>query len=67
MRLKLIFFIFHRCRDHQPSDGLGAHKLVLAAASPDFLKLILPGISENVQLGSEYWTSTLFEWYKCVL
>lgn len=27
-----------RCKDHQPSDGLGAHKLVLAAASPTFLK-----------------------------
>ena len=30
-----------RCKDHQPSDGLGAHRLILAAASPDFLKLLL--------------------------
>jgi len=26
-----------RCKDHQPSDGLGAHKVILAAASPTFL------------------------------
>ena len=32
-----------RCKDHQPSDGLGAHKLVLAAASPHFLKQQLLG------------------------
>ena len=32
-----------RCKDHQPLDGLGAHKLVLAAASPDFLKTALSG------------------------
>ena len=30
-----------RCKDHQPSDGLGAHRLILAAASPDFLKDLL--------------------------
>ena len=30
-----------RCKDHQPSDGLGAHKVLLAAASPDFLSLVL--------------------------
>ena len=32
-----------RCKDHQPLDGLGAHKLVLAAASPNFLKKVLSG------------------------
>ena len=26
-----------RCGDHGPSDGIGAHKLVLAAASPKLL------------------------------
>jgi len=29
------------CSDHSPSDGLGSHKLVLAGASPDLLKLCL--------------------------
>ena len=32
-----------RCKDHQPLDGLGAHQLVLAAASPDFLRKVLSG------------------------
>ena len=32
-----------RCKDHQPLDGLGAHQLVLAAASPDFLCNVLSG------------------------
>ena len=32
-----------RCKDHQALDGLGAHRLILAAASPDFLKSILSG------------------------
>ena len=32
-----------RCKDHQPLDGLGAHRLVLAAASPDFLRSALSG------------------------
>jgi len=35
---------FFRCRDHQPSDGLGAHKLVLATASSEFLKSLFLGI-----------------------
>lgn len=30
-----------RCKDHQPSDGLGAHRLILAAASPNYLKEML--------------------------
>ena len=36
-----------RCKDHQPSDGLGAHRLILAAASPDFLKELL--LNANVE------------------
>lgn len=34
-----------RCKDHLPSDGLGAHKLILAAASPMFLKDILSALA----------------------
>ena len=37
-----------RCKDHQPSDGLGAHRLILAAASPNYLKnLMLNAASED--------------------
>ena len=36
-----------RCKDHQPSDGLGAHRLILAAASPNYLKEILLDINNT--------------------
>ena len=30
-----------RCKDHQPSDGLGAHRLILAAASSRLKEILL--------------------------
>jgi hypothetical protein len=39
-----------RCKDHQPSDGLGAHKLILAAASPTYLKDILLNVTSEDEL-----------------
>ena len=36
-----------RCKDHNPSDGLGAHKLMLAAASPNLLKMVMLEDQDN--------------------
>ena len=36
-----------RCRDHNSADGLGAHRLVLAAASPGFLRPLMAAAAEE--------------------
>ena len=44
--MQLSHLIKFRCGDHAPSDGIGAHKMVLSAASPAFLKpaLVCPDL-----------------------
>ena len=39
-----------RCKDHQPSDGLGAHRLILAAASPNYLKHLMLSVANEDDL-----------------
>ena len=41
---------FSRCKDHQPSDGLGAHRLILAAASTKLKEILLEVSSAEEEL-----------------
>ena len=45
-----IVFIYLRCKDHQPSDGLGAHRLILAAASSRLKEILLEVSSAEDEL-----------------
>ena len=40
----------YRCKDHQPSDGLGAHRLILAAASSRLKDILLEVSSAEEEL-----------------
>ena len=42
--------IYLRCKDHQPSDGLGAHRLILAAASSRLKEILLEVSSAEDEL-----------------
>ena len=44
------YFFYLRCKDHQPSDGLGAHRLILAAASSRLKEILLEVSSAEDEL-----------------
>ena len=46
----IYLFIYLRCKDHQPSDGLGAHRLILAAASSRLKEILLEVSSAEDEL-----------------